>query len=889
MKMNHFRWITCLALLFCGNGVVLGQKEAAVWYFGQYAGLDFGSGEPVALFDGLVNTVEGCDAYSDSDGNLLFYTDGITVWDRNHMRMEGGRGLAGSPSTSQAAIVVPQPGSETIFYIFTPDDALAYAGGLAGSTPNGLNYSVVDMTRNGGLGAVVRRNVPLLDSASENITAVRNFEEDFYWVVTHRRDRFFAYKLTASGLEPDPVVSLLGPDTRLPANFRGCAKISPDGTRLAIAHTIVEPEIESQLYLYDFDAGTGRVSNPRALGGDLLFYGVEFSPDSSKLYATGTLIGAETSDLFLESEIVEILQFNLASADIPASRYQVHRFERPIQGFLGGSIQLAVDRKIYHSMPGGELSVIRNPEAAGNACDFRPFDTDLGGPAATYGLPQFIQSYFETVVEVEPLCYGSTALFTPDAATDIAAISWDFGDPASGSQNFSDQIVPGHQYSSPGVYEVRFEVTYNNGTRREFLQFVEIADVPDPPATVELLQCDIDGNDDGLAEFNLGEALPMLQGGNPEINAFYYLSREDAEANRNPLNPVGFVNTFPDQVVYARVFETPDCFRISEIHLRTRFLEIPEAAVMTLCQATSGESTAGLKREEMEAFISGMYGDTGNLTLHASAADALLDQRAFFNYNIRFQPGSPREVWFRIEDGGQCGQIGSVRVDFVNPPELDGIIEVPYCDTPVVLEAPEVFSEYLWEDGSSGRVRTVDAPGSYSVALRVGECERVQEFRVLPPETLEITELIISDFRQVNSIRVVVGGSESAVSYSLDGGLNFQESPYFGGLEPGVYELLVQGTCQTVSREVIVGGLPNFFSPNGDGKNDFWEFHNAAYFGPYQLEIYDRFGNLVGQLSDSDPGWDGNRLGSPLPASDYWYRLRLDAGREVKGHFALIR
>ena len=889
MKMNRSRWITCLALLFFGYGVVLGQKEAAVWYFGQYAGLDFSSGEPVALFDGLVNTVEGCDAYSDADGNLLFYTDGITVWDRNHDRMEGGRGLAGSPSTSQAAVVVPQPGTDTIFYIFTPDDALAYAGGLAGSTPNGLNYSVVDMGRNGGLGAVVQRNIPLLASASENITAVRNFAEDSYWVVTHRRDRFYAYKLTAAGLDPDPVVTLLGPDTRLPGNFRGCAKISPDGTRLAIAHTMVEPDIESLLYLYDFDAGTGRVANPRALGGGLLFYGVEFSPDSSKLYATGTLIGGETSELFLETEIVDILQFNLEAGDIPASRYQVHRFERPIQGFIGGSIQLAVDQKIYHSMPGGELSVIRNPEAAGNACDFRPFDTDLGGPAATYGLPQFIQSYFETVVEVEPRCFGSIASFTPDNAGDIASISWDFGDPASGSQNTSNQITPGHQFSAPGVFEVRFEVTYQNGARREFLQFVEIAEVPNPPARVELIQCDIDGNDDGLAEFNLAEALPALQGGNPEINAFYYLSPEDAEANQNPLEALGFVNTVPDQVVYARVFETPDCFRVSEILLRTRFTEIPEAAVMTVCQVTFGESTVSIKRGDMEAFLAGLYGASGTLTLHANRSDALLSQRAFFNFNIRFRPGSPRVVWFRVDDGGACGQIGSVRVDFVTPPDLDGIVEIPYCDSPVVLEAPDAFSEFLWEDGSTGRVRTVNSPGNYTVALRVGECERMQEFRVLPAETVQISEVIVSDFRQVNTVRVVAEGTDAAVSYSLDGGLSFQESPFFGGLVPGIYELVVRGTCQTVSREVVVGGLPNFFSPNGDGKNDRWEFHNAAYFGPYQLEIYDRFGNLVAQLSDSEPGWDGNRLGSPLPASDYWYLLRLEAGREVRGHFALIR
>ena len=94
--------------------LVYSQQEASVWYFGHNAGIKFNaSGTVTALTDGQLATSEGCATISDGTGNLLFYTDGVSVWDRNHQIMQNGTGLMGHTSSSQSATIVPLPGSST--------------------------------------------------------------------------------------------------------------------------------------------------------------------------------------------------------------------------------------------------------------------------------------------------------------------------------------------------------------------------------------------------------------------------------------------------------------------------------------------------------------------------------------------------------------------------------------------------------------------------------------------------------------------------------------------------------------------------------------------------------------------------------------------------------
>ena len=143
---NYLRVLTLLLLLFCVPFTSFAQKQGNIWYFGFKAGVDFNSGNPIGISDGAMSTEEGCASISDANGDLLFYTDGDTVYNRNHNVMPNGHGLLGNISSSQSAIIIKKPNSDSLYYIFTVD-------GWTGNN-GGLNYSVVDMVLDGGNGDV---------------------------------------------------------------------------------------------------------------------------------------------------------------------------------------------------------------------------------------------------------------------------------------------------------------------------------------------------------------------------------------------------------------------------------------------------------------------------------------------------------------------------------------------------------------------------------------------------------------------------------------------------------------------------------------------------------------------------------------------------------------
>ena len=161
-------------LILCFTCALNAQGEANVWYFGENAGLDFNSGTPVALTNGALVTNEGCASISDSVGNLLFYTDGVTVYNNNHTIMPNGNGLNGDSSSTHSAIIVPKPGNNDEYYIFTVD---------RGGQSDGLQYSQVNMNLDNGLGDVVSgmKNVFLVAPTTEKVTAIK--KNRFRWIL----------------------------------------------------------------------------------------------------------------------------------------------------------------------------------------------------------------------------------------------------------------------------------------------------------------------------------------------------------------------------------------------------------------------------------------------------------------------------------------------------------------------------------------------------------------------------------------------------------------------------------------------------------------------------------------------------------------------------------
>ena len=168
------------------------QKQANNWIFGKNAGISFNSGTPV-FSPSSINAVEGCSSFSDSNGNLLFYTNGSTVWNRNNAVMPSGTDLAGDPEGTESALITNIPNDNSHYYIFTLDKE----GGT-----NGLQYSVADMTADGGLGDIVQKNILLMTPACEKFTAVRHRNANDIWLIAHKfgSDEFYVYLITCKGI-----------------------------------------------------------------------------------------------------------------------------------------------------------------------------------------------------------------------------------------------------------------------------------------------------------------------------------------------------------------------------------------------------------------------------------------------------------------------------------------------------------------------------------------------------------------------------------------------------------------------------------------------------------------------------------------------------------------
>ena len=158
---------------------------------------------------------------------------------------------------------------------------------------------------------------------------------------------------------------------------------------------------------------------------------------------------------------------------------------------------------------------------------------------------------------------------------------------------------------------------------------------------------------------------------------------------------------------------------------------------------------------------------------------------------------------------------------------------------------------------------------------------------------ISFTNVAIVDLAQENSITVSVTGSGDYV-YSLDESSGpYQTEAVFNSVKAGIHTVYVKDLngCGISSKEVAVLGIPTFFTPNGDGYNDYWNIKgvNLNQNAKTNITIFDRYGKLLKQVNPNSEGWDGIFLGQPLPSDDYWYSIQLEDGRVFKGHFALKR
>jgi hypothetical protein len=366
INFNIYFWFFLIVSILFSN-LAVSQKEDYIWYFGSHAGLDFNSSSANVLHNSSLLTYDNSSTVSDSAGNLLFYSDGKSIYNKLHSFMHNGSGLLGTNNSGQSSLIVPVPGSHS-YYMF-------YFGDF-GQTP--LYYSLIDMSLQSGLGSVVQKNVPLFSVSTEKLAVHYDCNSESFKIVTHQvnTNSFYVYKIDLNGLDTVPVISSIG-DVQssgpwgIVNDASGQLSISPDGTSI-VSVMYASGTVE----FFDFDFNTGTVSNRFYKGYINHAWGAEFSSDNSKVYISEW--GGEG-----------IYQFDIVSGDSSIIASTFNYVGSVVTGFglSVGFLQRGPDSKIYIAKwNSGYIGVINDPNVYGLGCNVQDDAIFLGPGFSTAGL-----------------------------------------------------------------------------------------------------------------------------------------------------------------------------------------------------------------------------------------------------------------------------------------------------------------------------------------------------------------------------------------------------------------------------------------------------------------------------------------------------------------------
>lgn len=455
--MNKYLYLAiCFVISIKANA----QKQNLNWYFGNKAGISFTNGTPNPISNSQMVCIEGCASVSDPNtGVLLFYSDGIQVWDVNGNIMPNGSGLlsGNNTSASQGVLILPFPSKTNLYYLFTVDET-------SNNGSNGFRYSILDMNLNNNLGDVVQgqKNVLINSNSTERMAVTYKGDGNGYWIVIHERNnnRYKAYSIDSLGINQNPVISNVGTiHSSTPQTFgdgtMGCMKISPNGQKLAVALFGL-----NKIEVVNFDACTGIFSNPKTINTIDNPYGIEFSEDNSKLY-----FGVYNNQIFSGSIYqVDIQNFNLTPLLVGTSS--------SLNNQCIGALQLAPDNKIYVAINSESwLSAISSPNNSGIACDFidKAITLTYIGLLPTtgiFGLPQKVLDPIgyslnsNSTILVDNLCYGDTTVLKLTNINSINKITWNFGIDGITSDS-SSLAIAYFSFPQPGTYNVSAIISGN--------------------------------------------------------------------------------------------------------------------------------------------------------------------------------------------------------------------------------------------------------------------------------------------------------------------------------------------------------------------------------------------------------------------------------------------
>ena len=755
-------------ILLCFNPIFSFSqgKQANIWYFGAKAGVDFNLGSPpTALLNSQMhnNGIVGCASISDSSGHLLFYSDGVTIWNKNHVPMQNGQNMGAW--TTQGAMIVPVPDSYHLYYFFN----FIYV-------PNELQYhfqySVIDMNLDNGYGGVVttEKGVRLFDNSSTHLSAVHHANGIDVWVLAHHANtsEYYVYLVSIDGLYPSPVISSGG---SIFDSSNGYMKVSPNGEKVAAA---IELSSFGDFFdVVDFNNETGMVDDVNLIHKKIDSYGVEFSPDNTKLYINGRInlyqydLNAGSPQAILESEVI-----------------LDDGFSAP------GALQLAPDGKIYCSVGGYYLSVIHSPNEAGLACNFERDALYLEGRIANQGLPSFIQSYLnDPTFTAQYFCLGDLTTFEIDNTNGIDSVYWKFNDFPNMPNDTSTQFSPEYVFSNAGTYHVDLTV-YSGLLEKTVTQDITINPIPEPNLGSDTMFC------------NTGFVITLK----PNCDGTYRWN----DFSTGPELVVSDTGTY-----WVRA-TLNGCSQTDSIHIGLFPAPLLDETNLSINDAGCGQPTGSITGLQvngtmpLEFFWIDLAGDTVGIQLN------LTNQYAgSYALNVRDGNGCEHLLGtYSIQDNGSL-QVDSVQFADVHCDQSIGTITI-YTGS----ITPELL-DYSIDGGinyyqNSGMFTGLPA-GNYNIKIKddngcIGEYDQNPVLiENIPGPQITGVDIVPEDNNLANgSINIHAFGGSGDLTYSIGNGIpNQLNNGLFENLSAGTYQCSVTDAfgCDTTFTVVVPRNL----------------------------------------------------------------------------------
>ncbi len=408
-----------------------------------------------------------------------------------------------------------------------------------------------------------------------------------------------------------------------------------------------------------------------------------------------------------------------------------------------------------------------------------------------------------------------------------------------------------------------------------------------------IVQCD--DTNDGITIFDITKADNIIKNNNASLSpVVYYESLADAKGKINPiLSPTNYTNKLSVPTLFARVTNTFGCTNYAQLILKIANNSISPQSPITTCDEDAVQD--GLYQFDLNTQVSPQILSTlpaGMIVeYYLNTTDAVSQKNPLPNI-FKNTTANQQIIQARILNGTDCYGIIPITLEVIKftPPDFEDETANICSGSTTELIVATGYSSYLWNTGATTNSTSIKDVGNYSVTVtNTDGCRATKKFTVTSSGIATINNAIVNDFAgNENSILIEYSGIGN-YEFSLDGTV-FQENPLFTGIAPGTYFASARdknGCGLSAPYTVYVLDYPRFFTPNGDGYNDFWKIKNLNLFPRATVAIYDRYGKILFESNNINTSWNGKYNGSELPTNDYWFHLNFGDGKIIKGHFSL--